>query len=171
MNNETLLLVFVALTGAAVLLQAVVLLALFVTLRKSVKSLGEQVDELRSKALPVLTDVKEYLDRVGPRIESVAKDLESVAHGLRAQSTEMQVVATEMMDRVRRQSSRIDHMFSGVLDSAEKAGNIVSDVVTVPLRQLAAIAASVRAVVTTLATKPVSEPRETHSAADKEMFV
>ena len=48
-NNETLLLIFVACTGAAVLMQALVLLAMLITARKALKLAQEQIEELRRR--------------------------------------------------------------------------------------------------------------------------
>ncbi|MGB6974504.1 MAG: hypothetical protein WBD67_07465 [Terracidiphilus sp.] len=172
LNQETLLLIFVAATGAAVLLQALVLLALFLSVRKSAKAMQQQMEELRGTVTPVLSRTKEFLDKVGPQLESVATDLAELAHELRAQSAELQTSATEIMERVRRQTSRLDSMCTGVLDTADRATQVVTEVIHAPLRQISALAASVKAVVGALrAPAPRPHPAETHSAADKDMFV
>ena len=69
MNNETLLLIFVACTGAAVLLQALVLLAMLLTARKALKIAQEQIEDLRTNVLPVVKETRELLSSVGPKIE------------------------------------------------------------------------------------------------------
>jgi uncharacterized protein YoxC len=169
-NHETLKLVFVALTGLAVLLQALILLAIFIALRKTAQQVHEQVEDLRSTITPILTESREFLARVGPKLDSVAGDLAELAHGLRAQSVELQATTTEMLDRVRRQSSRVDAMFTSVLDTVDRASGVVSQKVRIPMRQLSAIAASIKAVVSTLRNGTPS-PAQTHSPADKDMFV
>ena len=50
MNNETLLLFFVAFTGAAVLLQAIILLAFFLTVRKTVTTQHVEFEEFSGSA-------------------------------------------------------------------------------------------------------------------------
>jgi signal transduction histidine kinase len=172
LNQETLLLIFVGVTGAAVVLQAVVLLALFLSVRKSAKAMQQQIEELRETVTPVLSRTKEFLDQVGPKLESVATDLAELAHMLRAQSAELQGSATEIMERVRRQTSRLDTMCTGLLDTADRATRVVSEVIQAPLRQISALAASVKAVLGALrvpARRP--QPAETHSPADRDMFV
>ena len=65
-------------------------------------------------------------------------------------------------------------MFSGVLDTVDRAGAIVTDLVNVPLRQLSGVAAFAKAAIGTLRSgAPQREPgpRATHSPADKDMFV
>jgi hypothetical protein len=169
-NHETLMLAFVAFTGLAVLLQAMILLAIFIALRKTAQQVQAQVEDLRTTILPVLTESREFLARVGPKLDSVATDLAELAHGLRAQSVDLQATATEMLEKVRHQTSRLDAMFTSVLDTVDRAGGVLSQTVRMPLRQLTAIAASIKAVLSTLRNgKPA--PAQTHSPADKDMFV
>jgi ABC-type transporter Mla subunit MlaD len=171
-NQETLLLIFVAATGAAVLLQALVLLAMYVTLRKSTKAMQAEIEELRGTVTPVLSRTKEFLDKVGPQLESVATDLAELAHGLRAQSAELQESASAIMGSVRRQTSRLDAMCTDLLDTADRATQVVSEVIQVPLRQISAVAAFTKALVSALRTPtPRARTVETHVAADRDMFV
>lgn len=171
-NTETLLIVFVALTAAAVLLQSFVLLALFLSVRKAARSIQEEMAELRGVVTPVATETREFLARVGPQVEAVTRDVAEMVHGLRAQSADLQVATTEILERVRRQASRVDVMFTGVLDTVERATAVVSDAVSVPLRQISGMAAFARAAISTLRSGGrAPRPRPTHSAADKDMFV
>jgi len=171
-NNETLLMIFVALTGAAVLLQAIVLLAMFFALRKTAKTMQAEISDLRSTITPVVNDTKDFLTRVGPKIDAVATDLVEIAHGLRTQGEEMQASAAEILERVRRQTGRLDVIATGFLDGMERAGAIVTQALNVPLRQINAVAAFAKALIGGLrAPVPQNAPRPTHSAADKDLFV
>jgi hypothetical protein len=60
-DNQTLLLAFVALTGLAVLLQAIILLAIFITLRKAVRSVREESEKLRSSLMPIIYETRDIL--------------------------------------------------------------------------------------------------------------
>lgn len=172
MNNETLLLIFVACTGAAVLMQAFVLLGMLLTARKALKFAKEQSEELRTNVLPLVKDTKDLLTRVGPKIESVATDFADLTSKLRVQSTKMEASAGDLFERIYRQSNRIDMMLTSTLDTVDRAGAMVAEVISVPLRQLSGIAAFARAAFSTLrGPRPQTEPRATHSAADKDLFV
>ena len=174
LNNETLMIIFVACTGAAVLMQALVLLAMLITARKALKLAQEQIEELRTNVLPLVKDTKELLSNVGPKIETVASDFAALTHGLRAHGTKLDESATDILERVNRQSNRVDMMLTNVLDTVDRAGAVVADVISVPLRQLAGVAAFARAAFGTLRTggpQTQSEPQPTHSPADKDLFV
>ena len=63
MNNETrLLVIFVGLIAFALLMQAIVMLVAFLVMRKKVKSLQEDVQELRTTAIPILNKSRETLE-------------------------------------------------------------------------------------------------------------
>ncbi len=171
MNNEALLLALVVVMAAAVLLQAIVLVAIFFALRKTANSLREEVETLREAAVPVLTQTREFLTNVGPRIDAMTADLAALTRGLRDQSTEMQATVMEILERIRHQSSRIDHMFEGLLDTVERAGGAVTEAVAVPVRQVSAVASAIRAVLSVLVSRRPVEPKQVHSPADKDMFV
>lgn len=172
-NTETLLIWFVGLTAFAVLLQAAVLLALALAVRKTAKTIQTEMEELRGVVMPVATELREFLGRVAPKLEAATADLADIVHGLKAQSAEMQASAMEILERTRRQTSRLDNMVTGVLDTVDRAGAILTDAVSVPLRQISGMAAFARAALDALRSG-VRGPRQqqpTHSAADRDMFV
>lgn len=172
MNNETLLVVFVALTAVAVLLQGIVLLALFFALRKTAHSMKEEISDLHRTITPMVTDARDFLTRVGPKIDAITTDLAGLSQGLRTQGEELHVSANEILERVRRQSGRLDLMFTSMLDNLERASSVVVTAVNTPLRQISAVAAFAKAAIGTLRAGPAQNgPQPTHSPADKDLFV
>lgn len=171
-DRDTLLLIFVAITGLAVLLQAVVLFAMYLVLRKTTGMLQQQIDELRASVMPVVTSTQNLLTSVGPKIESVAKDVAEISARLRSQSEEVQVTTSQFLAHLQKQSGRVDTMLTSILDTLERAGNIVTDTINLPIRQISSILAFAKAAIGALRSGPAStQPRPTHAAADKDMFV
>lgn len=171
MNNETLwLIVFVALTAFALLVQAIVMAVAYFTVRKALNSVQGEVSEIRSTVMPMLTRSKDLLEKVAPKVESVAADMADIAQAAREQSAHIRATADEILTRVNRQTSRVDNMFTGVIDSVEHAGNVVSDSVARPVRQVSAMLASAKAFLSVLATGRRPE-RPAEVIADQDMFV
>ena len=171
-NNETLTLIFIGVTATAVLLQAAILLALFIAVRRSVKAIRSDVELLRSSAAPMLDHTKDFVKNVTPKLDSVATDLAEMARGLRAQSLEFQASASDILERVHRQTGRVDLMFTGALDKVDRAGNVVSDAVSVPLKHLSGVAAFAKAAIDTFRSdSPKTRNQTTHPAGDKDLFV
>ncbi|MGC1424116.1 MAG: hypothetical protein WA354_10490 [Terracidiphilus sp.] len=171
MNNETtLLVIFVGLTAFALLAQAIVMLAAFLMIRKKVSSLQSDVQELRTTAMPILTKSRETLEKVAPKLESVSADMAEIAQMLKKQSAEFQVVAGDILQRVHRQTSRVDTMFTQVVDGVERASNVVAHSVIKPARQVNAVLAGAKAFLNVLTTGRRNE-RPADVVADQDMFV
>jgi len=171
MNNETtLLVVFVGITGFALVVQAIVMLVAVVSMRKAITSLHSDVEELRTSAMPILAKSRETLDRVAPKIESVATDVADLARILKQQTVEFQIVSGEILERVHRQTSRVDNMFTDVVDGVERASNMVADTVSKPVRQATAFLAGAKAFLSVLATGRRPH-QQAEVVADQDMFV
>jgi hypothetical protein len=169
MNSQTVQLIIVAAVALTMLLQAIVLLAIFTTLRKSAQAMREDIEELRSSVMPILGKVSDLIGSTGPKVEAAAQDLAAMSHNLRRQTADVQATANEVMERLRRQSARMDTMLTGILDAVDRATGFMSDAVTKPMRQLAGLLASAKAIVESLrseAPPPVEQTR-----GDKDMFV
>lgn len=147
---QILFVIFVAFTAVAVILQAAILLGLFLTVRKTMKMVESEVAQLRATAAPLLNHTKDFVAGLTPKLDSVATDLTAVSRSLRAQMVEFQASTSEILERVHRQTGRVDSMFSGALDRVDHAGSVVGDAVHVPLRQLAGIAAFAKAAISSL---------------------
>ena len=171
MNNQTtLLVIFVGITAVALLVQAIVMLVAFLTMRKTIVSLQSDVQDLRTTAMPILDRTRVTLEKVAPKIESVATDVADLAHRLKVQSIEFEAVAGEILERVHRQTSRVDSMFTDVVDGVEHASNVVADTITRPVRRIAAMLAGARAFFSVLATGRRPD-QQADIVADQDMFV
>jgi len=170
MNNETLLVIFVGLTAFALLAQAIVLLVFFVVVRKTIKTVQTDVQELRTAATPILSKSRELLERVSPKVDAVTTDLADMVRELRHQSAEVKATVGDILDRVHRQSTRVDSMFTTVVDGVEHAGNVVADTMGKPVRQASAIMAAAKAFLNVMTTgkRPTRSARIT---SDQDMFV
>ena len=120
MNHDTLLVIFVGLTGLALVVEAIVILAGFFLARKTVKKLHADMDELRSKAIPLLNKSHELMEKVSPRIDSISRDMADLSRRAREQGEGFSEAANDILGRVNRQTSRVDSMFTSVFDSMER---------------------------------------------------
>jgi hypothetical protein len=167
LDSQTVQLFIVAAVAITMLLQAIALLAIFNTLRKSAQSMREDIEELRTSVVPVIENLGALLADTGPKIEAAATDLAAMSHNLRRQTADLQVAGTEIVERLQKQSMRVDTMLTGVLDGVDRATGFMTDTVSKPMRQLAGFLASAKAVVESLRNDTPGE----RSRADKDMFV
>jgi uncharacterized protein YoxC len=177
MNHETIELACIGLGALALLIQSIVLLAIFVGMGKATKKIQEEIEDIRSSVMPVVKDTRELVDttrelfvRLGPKVESTVTDVSELTRSLRAQATDVEVTVEQVLERVRKQANRIDTMFSGTLDAVDKASAFVTETVSKPVRQLSGVLASIKAIVESLSASN-SRYHEPSVHDDKDMFV
>ena len=171
MNNQTIWqVIFDAIAALALLTQAIVVLVAYFTVRKAMKKATDDINELRSTAMPLLTKSKDILEKISPRVETITADVATITQTVKEQTARISFTTDEILARVHRQSSRVDNMMTSVVDGVEHASNMVSDSVTRPVRQIGAMLASVRAFLSVLATGRRRE-RPAEVVADQDMFV
>ena len=175
LDTQTLVLAVVAVTALAVLLQAIILLAIFIAVRKAARSLKEEAEDLRSSLMPIIYNTRDLFTRLAPKVEATVTDVAEMTHGLRESSAEVRSTVAHVLVRVNRQANRVDGMLTSILDTIDRASGFVTDAVSRPMRQLSRLLASAKAIVESLRSSE-SAPREirTHgdpSSSDKDMFV
>lgn len=184
LDHETIELAAIVLGALALILQTIILLALYRGVSKSTQSMKEQIGDLRSSVMPVLDSTRVLVDstreivdstralsvRLTPKVEAAVADVSELARVLREQAADVEAVVGDALERVRKQTGRIDAMFSGTLDAVDKAGAFVTEVVGKPVRQLSGLLASVKAIVESLRATDGAY-REPSMHDDKDMFV
>jgi phage-related protein len=149
-DSQTIQLIIIAVAALAVVLQAIVLIAILISLKKATLTIHAEIQELRSSIIPVLINSRDFLTRVAPRVESVTADVADITHILRVRIAALESVVAEILERVQRQTGRVDSMFTGALDSVDRAGEFISNTVSKPMRHISALVASARAIVEAL---------------------
>lgn len=136
MNNLT---VFIALTGIAVLLQAAVLLAMYITMRKSSERMEALATEVKTKVLPTVEVAQQLMTELRPRIEVIAQNLEESTILMREQLKRVDATVNDVVDRARLQVIRADELLSRTLDRVEQTSELVQKTVVSPVRQLSGL--------------------------------
>jgi len=160
LDSQTVQLIIVAAVALTMLLQTVVLLAIFSALRKSAASMRQDIEELRTSVVPVIESARELLAHTGPKIEAAVVDAAAIAHNLRRQTVDVQAAANEIIDRARRQSARADGMLTSLMDGVDKTAGFMQESVTKPMKQISGMLASAKAVIESLRTPINQQPTQ-----------
>jgi flagellar biosynthesis protein FliQ len=164
---ENLLAVFVAVTAAAVVLQAGILVALYVAMTKTTAQLEGEVQELKAKTLPVLDNASLMLTELRPKAEQIAENLiklhpqilaivdnlvelkpkmQTVLDNLadttttvRSEVHRVDAAVSDAVDRARLQVIRADEMLSRTFDRVAHTSELVTKTVVSPVRQVSGI--------------------------------
>ena len=172
-DPQTLQIVVAGVVGVTLLLQVILLFAILFGVRKAAMAVRDDLNEIRDSVTPLITEMRELLVHVGPRIESTTDDLAVLTHSLREQSVSVQATVIEISEKARHQAGRVDFMLTTALDKVDHAGAVVNNSVAKPLRQVTGILAAIRAVVETLRAPqtPGSKPPANGSKGDSGMFI
>lgn len=142
---ENLIPLFIALTGIAILLQAVVLLLLYLGVRKSSAHMEAVADEVKTKALPALEAVQTLLKELSPKLHIIAENLTETTHSVRAQVERVDATVSDAVDRSRLQIIRADELLTRTLDRVEETSEMVHKTVVSPVRQVSGLIQGVTA--------------------------
>ena len=114
---------FVVVTALAVVLQAVVLIVLFLQLRRTAARVEQVVADLNSRLSPILAQVQTIVEDVSPRISSIVSDAAELTRLARGQAQKVDRVITETMERLRLQLIHVDQILTGAMEAVEETGS------------------------------------------------
>ena len=136
---ENLVPLFIALTGAAVVLQAVLLAAMYLAMRKSSARMEALATDVKNKAIPTLEQVQSLVSELRPRLSTITENLEHVTTTVRGQIERIDASVNDAVDRARLQVIRADELLGRTLDKVEHTSEIVQKTVVSPVRQISGI--------------------------------
>jgi len=131
--------VFVALTGIAVLLQAGLLAAMYVAMRKSSQRMEALATEVKAKVLPTVEQARAMLTDIRPRLQVIAANLEETTSMVRGQVQRSEAAVNDVVDRARLQVIRADELLTRTMDRVEQTSDMVHKTVVSPVRQLSGL--------------------------------
>jgi len=143
--TENLMVWFVAFTGAAVLLQAGILAALYLSVRKSSSRMEALAEELKTKALPTIETAQTMLSDLRPKLQVITDNLMETTISVRAQVQRMDATVTDAADRARLQIIRADELVTRTLDRVEETTDMVQKTVVSPVKQFSGLIQGVTA--------------------------
>lgn len=136
---ENLTPLFIAITGAAVVLQAGLLAALYLAVRKTSARLEGLANQVTDKALPALETSQSILADLRPKIQAISDNVMEATSTVRSQVQRVDTTLTELTDRTRLQVIRADEMVTRTLDRVEATSQVVTKTVTSPVRHVSGV--------------------------------
>jgi hypothetical protein len=134
--------IFIAVTSAAVVLQMLIMLFMFFTLRALSRYLKTTADEIKAQAFPVIesgkaiqADIKRILETSAPKVELVLDNAAAITTTAHAGIGRVESTVNDMLDRARLQVIRADEMVTRAMDSVEDTTEKVAHTVTSPVRK------------------------------------
>jgi hypothetical protein len=152
--------VFTAVTALGVLLQAFVLLAIYIAIRRTIARLHEVTDELKQQVLPTIATARNLLEDVSPKLKVASSNLVAASQSLRHQANHASATVDELLDMTMVQAARVDEIVTAGIDSAAYAAQAVQHAFSVPVRQVSALVAALKAAFEVLRGRKQTPPAD-----------
>jgi uncharacterized protein YoxC len=176
--DDNLLRIFIAVTSIAVLIQAGILVGLFLTVRKSTAKMEALAEEVKVKAMPLIQTVQDSVVELRPKIEEITAKVAEISANVADSTTTVKLqinridaTDTDTLDRARLQIIRADELLSKAIDKVEQTTEAVQRTVTSPLRQVNGIMAAIHTGVDVFMGQQKKRSRNGAGAPQDEMFI
>ncbi len=131
--------IFIALTAVAILIQAGVLLARYIALRKSSQRMEALATEVKGKIMPSLDQAEQLLTEMRPKLTVIVDNLQEATTVMRSELKRVDATVNDVVDRARLQVIRADELLSRTLDKVEHTSEMVQKTVVSPVRHISGL--------------------------------
>ncbi len=163
---------FSIVAAIALVVQVVILTALFFQLRRTTENVNRLVGDLHSRVGPILTRVQILLDDTQPKISSMVNDASHIVYLARGQAQKIDRVFTDAADRLRGQLVQADRILTGTLEAVEDAGAKIKHSFWRPVQKASALVQGIKVGLDILRSRrrrrQGDEPREQQ---EEELFI
>jgi hypothetical protein len=128
--------IFIACTAAAVVIQAGILVAMYLAVRQSAARMEALATEVRTKILPAAEIAHSMLLEFRPHLQTLVTNVSESSILVRAQIERLDATVNDAIDRTRLQVIRADELLNRTLDRVESTTDMVHKTVVSPVRQL-----------------------------------
>ena len=169
--DDTLLKVFIAVTTFAVVVQAGILVGLYLSLRKSSSKIEALAGEVLNKALPAMESVLGMMVELRPKIEALTDNISESSTLVRNQLGRIDATLADALDRTRLQVIRADELLNRTMDRVEETSEVVHKTVLSPLRQVNGLMSAISTGVEFFLGQKRRHPKNGAGVPQDEMFI
>jgi hypothetical protein len=130
---------FVIVTAVAIVLQAVILVALFLQLRRTAARIEETIADFNTRVTPIISRLQLLVEDVTPRISGLVADASELTRLARGQAQKVDRILTETMERLRLQLIHVDQILTGAMEAVEETGSRLRETVWGPVVKASAL--------------------------------
>ncbi len=169
--DDNLLRIFIAVTTFAVVVQAGILVGLYLAVRKSTAKMEALATEVKSKALPTMETVQNMLVEIRPKLDVMTVNLSESSTLVRNQLARLDATLTDALDRARLQVIRADELLNRTMDKVEETSDVVHKTVISPLRQVNGLMSAISTGVEVFLGQKRRHPKNGAGVPQDEMFI
>lgn len=137
---------FIGLTAVAILMQAAILFALYMTVRKTTTRMEALAGEFKTKTLPtvetaqaMLVDLRPKIDQIVGNVTHITGSAQDSAKIVHSQMERIDDTMNDVLDRARLHVIRADDLVGRTLDKVEDTSEKVHRTVLSPIRHFSGL--------------------------------
>jgi hypothetical protein len=130
---------FVVVAAVAIVLQFMILLAMYVAIRKSQQQVEGVTEALTRHGVPTLEAAHTFLLENAPKLSIILDNVSTSTSTVNRQIERVDATVTDIVDRTRLQVIRADELVTRTLDRVEETSEFVHHRVLSPIRQAAGL--------------------------------
>jgi hypothetical protein len=167
---------FVVVTALAIVLQAIILVSLFLQMRRTAARVEQTVADLNAKLNPLISRVQVVVEDIAPRITGIVADASEITRLARSEAQKVDRILSEALERLRLQLIHVDHILSGAMEAVEEAGTQLRQTIWTPVAKATAVIRGVQAGIDFFRTArhrrgPIEHVEASAEQQDEGMFI
>jgi hypothetical protein len=163
--------VFSVITAVALVVQIIILTALFFELRKTMDRVNSLANDLHARMGPILTRLQILLDDTQPKISEMVSDAAHIVYLARGQAQKVDRVFTDAADRLRGQLVHADRILTGTLEAVETAGSAFKRGFWRPVQKASALITGIKVGLDLLRSRRAEPLGEEGLEQEEELFI
>lgn len=144
MAHETLLTAFVIVAALAIVMQALLMLGVYLAIRKMPGQIEGIRTEMKQRLDPLAQSVGEILTNSREPVRTITANLAEISRILRDRTSHVDALVAELVDKSRLQVIRVDQMISDLVEKVETTADVVQRNVLAPVQEVSAVIKGVR---------------------------
>jgi methyl-accepting chemotaxis protein len=162
---------FIVIAAIAIVMQMAVMLAMMLTVKKSLEHFTRQSIDLQSRIDPILSRINRILEDSEGRISSVMGDTAEITRIARGQAQKIDRVVTDTIDRLQIQVIRADQILTGAMEVVDEAGSKFRSTLWGPIRQASAVMKGIKVGLDMLRRQQGGVVESDIASQDEELFI
>ena len=163
---------FSIVAAIALVVQVVILTALFFQLRRTTENINKLVTDMHTRIGPIITRTQILLEDTQPKISTMVADAAHIVYLARGQAQKVDRVMTDAADRLRGQLVHADRILTGTLEAVEDTGAKFRQNFWKPVQKMSALVQGIKIGLDFLRSRrPAPRPDEPLEQQEEELFI
>lgn len=171
MTENHLLIIFIGISSLAILIQAIILIAIYTSTKKTAARVEDLVSEFQQHGVPALKLAREVLEENKPKIDEIVENFSAVSTTAREQLVRVDATLTEVIERTRMQVIRADELATRTMDKVEETTEMVQQSVLTPVRAITGVLSGLSAGLGMLLANRRARKHGQHHIPSEDMFI